>query len=636
MVEKNINSIGQVFTPDYIAEFMVKNALNFIPNKKLKVLEPSVGEGVFLKYLIQYNIIDITAYEIDYKLGLKLSLEYPNVLFKFENFLSADSSEKFDLIIGNPPYLGQNYNAEIFQEYVKQFPICAKYFVGNMDLFYFFIHQAITMLKPSGILSFITTNYWITKSKKTGIKLLKPHILEECFLLQYIDLSDLKLFKNAKGQHNCIFILEKKTLEEKSKNVNKNIDIIKVFSNHRIDTNDQDSNKEIFRDLLEENCSNNVVHYESALTNNELSRLGNWNLLNPEDVKNMVNKLEKFCIKNGKIQYLKDYFLIRNGIIFIQDDIFILKNDENLQIKGKEFFVRIDNQYYKLSENEKKRLKKIYKSKAIKPFGLNKNDYVGYGIFFNKKEFNQFKPEIRNEKYQEKYPILTAYLKQFEEILNNILINAKENPLDLFFPRRGAFIKYKSENSLEKIIDVEPLYENAPKIFFKFISSKNLFGFSNGPYYATSDTYFLWSKVPAKKLDYPFLLAYLNSKIVDFLFKAKNITIKRSKTKLEYGLPIPNLDLFNSEEELSILTIIRVLSNYLIYLDNIDFNVETIRTLTALPNILEIDYENLKIQLIYAIKNKDRNFIVKIIDLLFFHLFKLDQSKINYLEKKYY
>ena len=195
-------SIGQIFTPNYIAKFMVNNVLKFLGDKKknpcdLKVLEPSVGEGIFLKYLIKNNFSDISAYEIDDCLKDHLLSNYSNVKFKFENFLGSNLNEKFDLIIGNPPYLGQNYNAEIFQEYIKKYPVCEKYFVGNMDIFYYFIHLGILKLNAGGFLSFITTNYWITKSEKTGIKLLKPHILDECNILQYIDLTNMKLFPGA-------------------------------------------------------------------------------------------------------------------------------------------------------------------------------------------------------------------------------------------------------------------------------------------------------------------------------------------------------------------------------------------------------------------------------------------------------
>lgn len=167
--ENSVKSIGQIFTPKYVAEFMVQNLVRHIRKsdnilKNLKILEPSVGKGVFLKFLQKF-FSDITAYELDRTLKKNLSEKYPKTKFIFEDFLSSSIYEHYDIIIGNPPYLGQNYNAQLFQDYIKKYPLCEKYFVGNMDLFYFFIHMAIEKLNPGGLLSFITTNYWITKSK---------------------------------------------------------------------------------------------------------------------------------------------------------------------------------------------------------------------------------------------------------------------------------------------------------------------------------------------------------------------------------------------------------------------------------------------------------------------------------------
>lgn len=108
---ENDNTIGQIFTPNYIAEFMVNNVIGFIGScrkkpQTLSILEPSVGEGIFLKYLLENNLFNITAYEMDNNLKETLLESYPNIKFKFENFLGSDPNEKFDLIVGNPPYLG--------------------------------------------------------------------------------------------------------------------------------------------------------------------------------------------------------------------------------------------------------------------------------------------------------------------------------------------------------------------------------------------------------------------------------------------------------------------------------------------------------------------------------------------------
>ena len=54
-------SIGQVFTPKYVAKFMVKNIVQILSKsetnfQELRVLEPSVGKGIFLKLLKWYWI----------------------------------------------------------------------------------------------------------------------------------------------------------------------------------------------------------------------------------------------------------------------------------------------------------------------------------------------------------------------------------------------------------------------------------------------------------------------------------------------------------------------------------------------------------------------------------------------------
>ncbi|MFX0002321.1 MAG: Eco57I restriction-modification methylase domain-containing protein [Candidatus Hermodarchaeota archaeon] len=648
MVIKNFNSIkdneiGQIFTPSYIAEFMVKNIILFIKKSgkdphKLRVLEPSVGEGVFLKFLLNYNFCEINAYEVDKNLKKNLLNSYPNIDFKFENFLGSDPNEKFDLIIGNPPYLGQNYNAKIFQEYVKKYPFCAKFFVGNMDLFYFFIHLSIEKLNPGGFLSFITTNYWITKSKKTGIKFLKPHLLEECFLLQYIDLSHLKPFDGAKGQHNCIFILQKKTKEEKIQKINKNIEIIQLTGNEESNQKNKSYNEVVFKELISGTHSNKIKRFTSALTHNDLKKDGSWNLIYPMEVQKVVAKIEDYCKINGKISLLKDYFLIRNGLILIKDSIFILNEGRELKIEDDNFFIKLNGKFLKLSEKEKKKLKIIYKSKSIKQYSYTYNRDQQYLVYFNKHEFNSPLLNERNRWYKENYPILTEYICQYEKELRNILINAKENPDDYFFPRRGSFIRKFDKRNIEKLIDLEPLYDKGKKIFFKFISNKNIFGYSEDSYYATSDTYFLWPIKSNKNLNYLFILAYLNSKLVNFLFKAKNIYIKRSKTKLEYGLPIPNLKKFNSIKETLLIEFITLLTSYLIKKSNSNCEISSVIMNNILNFLKKFSYMNEvnKLKIIRALKNEDQFFIQHTLDKIIFQLFDLDENQVDSLIMKYY
>ena len=73
-------SIGQIYTPNYIAKFMVNNVLKFLGDIKkkpcdLKVLEPSAGEGILLKYLEQiYVKVSTKIYEIVYNIIYNTSI----------------------------------------------------------------------------------------------------------------------------------------------------------------------------------------------------------------------------------------------------------------------------------------------------------------------------------------------------------------------------------------------------------------------------------------------------------------------------------------------------------------------------------------------------------------------------------
>ncbi|MBN1217127.1 MAG: Eco57I restriction-modification methylase domain-containing protein [Candidatus Lokiarchaeota archaeon] len=635
--------LGQFFTPEYIAAFMVKNSYDYIikyihkPIDEISILEPSAGKGIFLQYLIDFGFKNITAYEIDPKLILLLKKKYPIVDFRFENILTASINKKYDLIIGNPPYLGQNYHSKLFQDYIKKSPFCQKYFVGNMDLFYYFIHIGIEKLYPKGILSFITTNYWITKHKNTGIKFLKPHLVKNCYFLQYIDLSNMILFNEAKGQHNCIFTIQKKDSKNYYQKGPK-IEVIRIRKSKNQKIKEAKEIKSIFNYLIDgkEYCL--IDKYNSALNQKELMINLNWNILYPEVVRNIIDKFEELCKKDNKITTLKDYFIIRNGIIFIKDDIFILEKSKNLIIKNSDFYIKINEKYYKLTENEKKRLKKIFKSKAIREYNYCKDDYIGYGIFINKNEFLFKTKKERNQNIKECYPHLSKYILNHSDELKKILINAKENQDDFYFPRRGVFIRNFSTNSLNKI-DLEKSYEKRKKIFFKFISEKNVFGYSETQYYATSDTYFLWPKINEEYIDYPLFIAYLNSKFVYFLFKAKGISIKRSKSKLEENLPIPNFSLLNSNNDKLILSFIRILAQYLSKSTKFNFKeksstlLEKIKTLINKSNSPHFNF--LK-QIQDAIKCNDNIKIKDIIDEMFFLLFKIEKETIMELLYKYY
>jgi len=66
----------------------------------------------------------------------------------------------FDAIVGNPPYLKERGSKEIFEPILKT-KMGHLYHQGKMDLWYYFIHRGIDILKKKGFLGFITNSYWM-------------------------------------------------------------------------------------------------------------------------------------------------------------------------------------------------------------------------------------------------------------------------------------------------------------------------------------------------------------------------------------------------------------------------------------------------------------------------------------------
>jgi adenine-specific DNA methylase len=99
---------GGFYTPEPIADFILKWAMN--GNKKYDILEPSCGDGVFLEQIknnsLKYN--SITAVELDNVEAQKArNIIMPNKIVLNKDFHAYCNStkQKFDLIIGNPPYI---------------------------------------------------------------------------------------------------------------------------------------------------------------------------------------------------------------------------------------------------------------------------------------------------------------------------------------------------------------------------------------------------------------------------------------------------------------------------------------------------------------------------------------------------
>ncbi len=129
------------------------------------------------------------------------------VMFDFKILFSEvlDQNSGFDVVIANPPYLGEKGNKETFR-LIAASPWGSRYYKRKMDLFYFFFHLALDLAKKNGSVCFITTSYWITAD---GALKLRSDVKDRATILQLLHFGELKLFATAQGQSNMITQLVK-------------------------------------------------------------------------------------------------------------------------------------------------------------------------------------------------------------------------------------------------------------------------------------------------------------------------------------------------------------------------------------------------------------------------------------------
>lgn len=113
--------------------------------------------------------------------------------------------EGFDIVIANPPYVGEKGNKTTFDK-LKITSLGKRFYKGKMDLFYFFFHLGIDALKDGGILTFITTNYYPTAD---GAVKLRKDFYERTNIVRLINFGEITVFDSARGQHNLITILQR-------------------------------------------------------------------------------------------------------------------------------------------------------------------------------------------------------------------------------------------------------------------------------------------------------------------------------------------------------------------------------------------------------------------------------------------
>lgn len=169
--QRQVATLGQVFTPPAVVNTM----LTLIHNRG-RVLEPSCGDGAFLRHLPD-------------AFGIELDARHAPTGARVMDFFALPESERFATIIGNPPYVRyQDICAETRQR------VTDSALDKRANLYLLFIEKCLRHLEPDGELIFITPRDFL---KATSAVPLNRLLFAAGTITDFIDLGDLRLFDGA-------------------------------------------------------------------------------------------------------------------------------------------------------------------------------------------------------------------------------------------------------------------------------------------------------------------------------------------------------------------------------------------------------------------------------------------------------
>ncbi|WZL74603.1 N-6 DNA methylase [Clostridiaceae bacterium 35-E11] len=411
----------------------------------------------------------------------------------------------FDIVLGNPPYIGEKGNKNLFDK-IKHTTFGSRYYEGKMDYFYFFIYKSLEILKEKGVLGYITTNYFITAD---GAQYLRKFLKKNCTFRDIVNFNDYGVFKCAKGQHNLLFFLTKGFEKNQPIQVKyikgKDIPIDKIYENLL-------SYSSIYPEIYQQTIANqdhlyNVnghilvqgnrgydkilqkIHEKSQYTLHQLCNIN-------QGIVSGADKVTKDMLENK----LSSQAIEKNNILLNQG-IFVLTKDEVEQLS----FLQL---YY---------LKPMYKNSDIHRYYVNQNS-LKYILYLMDDTFTGKKPDKS----------IINHLYQYKEVL--------EKRREVMKGTRVWYALQWPRN--------QEIFEGT-KIVVPHRAKENKFALSHSSWYASADVYFITAR--EKNINWHVMLAQLNSKIMYFWLYNRG---KRKGDCLElYANPLKSLPIIANVEK---------------------------------------------------------------------------------------
>lgn len=415
-------------------------------------------------------------FSFDEKVAIKefanLKKEYDNIFnlesnhpfewrFEFPEILDDDGNFKgFDLIIGNPPYIKEAENKELFTNTKK-----LRTYQGKMDIWYHFVGRGFDILKNNGYLAFIATNNWVTNS---GAKKLRNIVLEESQILSLVDFSSFMVFDSASIQ-TMIMQFQK----------------IKPPKNYEFHFAKITTQTPIYEDVINllknEKTQNNEILSINLTPKKFIDKTLNFTKSDYEELFNKIQKYGKFYLEESEVA---------QGIVYPQENI----NKKSLEILGNNFYLgqgiqKLTNEEVEnlnLLKNEKILLKPIFESDNIQKYFVKRYNY--FWVIYTNSSF-------KNPNSMDDYPNLKKHLDKFQNV-----ITSDNKPYGLHRARDEKF------------------FTGSPRIVaLRKCVGEPKFSYVDFDCYVSATFYV----IKTQRINVKYLTAILNSKLIAFWLKHK-------------------------------------------------------------------------------------------------------------------
>lgn len=415
-------------------------------------------------------------FSFDEKVAIKefanLKKEYDNIFnlesnhpfewrFEFPEILDDDGNFKgFDLIIGNPPYIKENDNKDLFTNTKK-----LRTYQGKMDIWYHFVGRGFDILKNNGYLAFIATNNWVTNS---GAKKLRNIVLEESQILSLVDFSSFMVFDSASIQ--TMIMSFQKTKPPK----NYEFHFAKITTQTPI-------YEDALSLLKNEKTQNNEILKINLTPKKFIDKTLNFTKSDYEELFNKIQKYGKFYLEEREVA---------QGIVYPQENI----NKKSLEILGNNFYLgqgiqKLTNEEVEnlnLLKNEKILLKPIFESDNIQKYFVKRYNY--FWVIYTNSSF-------KNPNSMDDYPNLKKHLDKFQNV-----ITSDNKPYGLHRARDEKF------------------FTGSPRIVaLRKCVGEPKFSYVDFDCYVSATFYV----IKTQRINVKYLTAILNSKLIAFWLKHK-------------------------------------------------------------------------------------------------------------------